>query len=232
MTARDCLASKNLSATREAIALFDGLAGSPYDVARAITQGLQAEDCPRDIRLDEVRLCLSKLPADRLFPTMQPTIQKLTKALLTVESPLTKSELADRADVSARSVRTHLPRLEALGLADVSGAGIRFALPFTTSDERGKDIIPGLATERGPRPIDLAYELAEAISGDAVHDFETPVGAAFFVDGWAEALSRLPLYECWIGLIERLSHQGIDAETTVVRFGKQSDQMEIQEVAA
>ncbi|ADJ14525.1 helix-turn-helix domain-containing protein [Halalkalicoccus jeotgali] len=232
LTARDRLAQKNLSATRESIALFDALAGSPLDAAAAIDYALQSEDRPRDIRLDEVRRALAQLPSDRLLPTMQPTVQKLTKALLTVESPLTQSELAGRADVSSRSVRTHLPRLEALGLADSDEAGIRFALPFPTSDERGSDIVPGIATETGADPVDVLYDLAEAISGEAAHDSEHPVGAAFFSEDWAGALGQFAVYERWIDLAGRLSHRGLEPETRTVRFGRQSDQVAIQEVAA
>lgn len=230
--ARSALARKNLDAARVSVALFHGIAGSVYDITSGIAHSLESETMPREIRLDEVRRVLAHLPDDRLLPTMQPSVRSITKALLTVESPLTKSELADRADVSTRSVRTHLPRLEALGLADVSGAGIRFTLPFATSEERGKDIVPGLATQTGPDPVDALYDLAAAISGEAAHDPETPVGAAFFEADWATALSELPVYDRWIDLAGRLSHRGTDPETTTVRFGKRTQQAALTEATA
>lgn len=229
---RAALASKNLSATRMAISLFHGIAGSVYDVADAITHNLSTEDLPRDVRLDEVRVALAGLPQQRLLPEMKPSIRQITKALLVTESPLTKSELAGRAETSTRSVRDRLPQLEALGLVEISETGIRFTLPFAISEERGRDIVPGLAGSVLTGPVDVLYELAQAIIGDAAHDPAAAIGAAFFAEETIDILRDLPVIGRWVSLAERLSDRGTEPAPSEVRFGPTVEQAALQEVVA
>lgn len=130
--------AKQIEPTREGTALCYALARSPYDVATALAH-LSRESASRSLRLDEARFALSMLAADRLLPDASPTPRAVVAALLDATAPLSRTELADRAGVSTRSLRDHLPTLQAADLVwDVAG-GLRLALPFRTDDERYGD---------------------------------------------------------------------------------------------
>jgi hypothetical protein len=182
---------KNLRPTRAVISLFAALAGTPYDVARAIHNLESETKAPnRELRLDEVRFALSTLAAKRLLPEMsKPALSRTVQTLLVAETPLRQNELADRADVSARSIRKYVERLKAFDFIRETDDGWRFALPFHIDEERGKTILPWFVAtadddqERGQDTL-IRDVLAEAVSDlldvDRYADPDDPVGGALF----------------------------------------------------
>lgn len=139
---RDVLDAKNLDATREAVSVVEAFTASPYDAAEALN-ALGSEDVPREVRVGEVRYALATLPPQRILPDAAPTVSKVVHALLDVERPVSKAELADLAGVSTRSVRTHLDRLVAFDIVHEVDGGFRLAL--STRDERYTDVLPWYA---------------------------------------------------------------------------------------
>ncbi|MFB6298290.1 MAG: hypothetical protein ABEH56_07195, partial [Salinirussus sp.] len=178
---RRLCAAKNMDATRDAVSLLQAFAGSPHDVARAL-QGLGSEDRRREIHPDEVRLALSTLPADRILPDAAPTVSKAVHALLTAAEPLTQAELADRAGISARSLRTHADRLSAFGFVEATEAGYRLALPFRderSADREREDALPWYVKPNRERD-DYRDATEKGVLAEVVyrHDFEGAAGVA------------------------------------------------------
>ena len=103
------LQSKNLRPTREIVSLLHALAGSPYAAARALQQ-LAGEDERRELRPDELRYALGTLEPEQLLSDHPPAVSRIVQTLLTAESRLSQRELADRADVSARTVQNYRNR--------------------------------------------------------------------------------------------------------------------------
>ncbi|HET7323853.1 MAG TPA: hypothetical protein VFJ06_05940 [Halococcus sp.] len=82
----------------------------------------------------------------------KPTLSKVVHTLLVAETPLVKSELAERADVSVRAIRNHTERLAAFDFVRETGEGWRFVLPFHTDEERGETTLPWNAGPTIPAP--------------------------------------------------------------------------------
>lgn len=103
---------KSIRPTRAATSMLGALTGTPYDAAKALHNlGSETKAPGRRVRLDEVRYALSTLDTDRILSAMEkPALSKIVHALLVAETPLVQSELAERAGVSARSIRTHTER--------------------------------------------------------------------------------------------------------------------------
>ncbi len=131
---------KGMRPTRLAIDTLRAITGSPYDVAEALA-ALSKEEY-RDVRLDEVRFAMATLPRDRILVDAYQSIQAMFHALLNADRPLSKSELAEQADVSTRSVRRHADRLTALDLVRSTNAGLRLSMPFRTPEERYANVRP------------------------------------------------------------------------------------------
>lgn len=144
------LGRKRIRPTRDAVSLLDALVGSPFAVARALEQ-LGEESFTREIRPDEVRYALASLEDAELLEDLPPTLGKVVGALLRSGRRLTQSEVADRAGVSTRSVRTHRATLEALDVVDVARDGTpRFALSFADLEDGNRGAYPGFdAGSRG-----------------------------------------------------------------------------------
>jgi DNA-binding transcriptional ArsR family regulator len=155
---RALAATKRLRATRDAVSLFHGLAATPYDAALALGQGLSREAIERDIRPSEVRRALQVLQADGLLANAAPTVRDVVAALLRADCPLSQAELAAQAGRSARSLRTHLPRLEALGLVKATPQGYRLKLSFCADTERHTAVSPRLVAEDLTLARDVLYD--------------------------------------------------------------------------
>lgn len=169
-TVRRLCEAKNMTATREAVSLFQAFTGSPYDAAHAL-QALASEDRHREIHPDEARLALSTLPANRILPDAAPTVSKAVHALLTAENPLTQAELADRADVSPRSIRTHADRLVAFGLVADTDDGYRLALPFREERHGDReDVLPWYAVPNQERD-DYRDATEKGVVAEAVYEY-------------------------------------------------------------
>jgi hypothetical protein len=151
------LERKHMEPDPKATVLLKTFVGSVYDAAMALDR--LAHEGFREIRLDELRFALGHLDADRILPSAPRSVGKIVKALLTATEPLSRTELAERADVSTQSIRNHFPALSALDLVRETDAGLRIALPFTTVEERGEEIAPMAVTEKHSAAQDLVTEL-------------------------------------------------------------------------
>jgi DNA-binding IscR family transcriptional regulator len=163
-TVAQMCSTKSLRATREAVTLFRTFTGDPYAVSEAL-HWLGAEDNPREIRLDDVRVALSRLDADRLLPDAAPTVSEVLSVLLRTTSPLTQSELAEEADVSTRSLRRHMGPLVALDLVREVDDGFRLSLP-DSDDERGQRIVPEPVDDGIMTLTDLLFDVGLALVED------------------------------------------------------------------
>ncbi|MDG5821700.1 HTH domain-containing protein [Natronococcus sp. A-GB7] len=160
-TATRILQSKNLQPTRETVSLLHALAGSPYAAARALQQ-LATEDDRRELRPDELRYALGTLEPAQLLSDLPPTVGQIVHTLLTAESRLSQRKLADRADVSARTIRNYRDRLEALDLIRVDESGYRLALSFQTTTVRREPVVPAVL-EKNQTLLDAADALLGTI---------------------------------------------------------------------
>jgi len=177
------LSSKNLRQTRDAVALCRSLAGSPYDVARALQQ-LDTEEDARDVRPDEIRYALATLSAERCVPPLPPTVGAIVSALLAAEKRLTQTALSERAGVSTESIRRHRDRLASLGLLDHGERGYRLSLSFRTREERRSPVTPDVVGGRFIMAVDSL--LVDALPPERYADPEDPVGQVLFApqDPW------------------------------------------------
>jgi len=167
-TVRSMCRAKSLEATREAVSLFGAFARTPYDITQAIHQGLKREnqsgEVGRQIRVAEVRRALATLPADRLLnDEATPGVRAMTKVLLDTENPLTRSELADRADISTQTVRNHLDVLLSSGIAKERSGKVRLSLSFNTDEERHSDRIPLFMHDEKTLARDIIFEVFESL---------------------------------------------------------------------
>ncbi|WP_273837794.1 hypothetical protein [Halococcus sp. PRR34] len=182
---------KSIRPTRAATSMLAALTGTPYDAARALHNlGSETKAPGRKLRLDEVRYGLSALEPTRLLSEMgKPALSRIVHALLVAQTPLVQSELADRAGVSSRSIRTYTDRLAAFDFIQQTEAGWRFTLPFHTDEERGEGILPEfVATDTNPTATGTFARdvLAGAVHGlldpDRYADPGDPIGGALFGD--------------------------------------------------
>jgi hypothetical protein len=183
---------KAIRPTRASTSVLAALTGSPYATAEALHNlGSETKAPNREIRLDEVRFALSTLEPSKLLPEMsKPALSKIVHALLTVGTPLVQSELADRADVSARSVRNYTERLAVFDFVRKTDAGWRFVLPFLTDEERGDTILPWFVATSDDDEQEQDT-LVRDVLAEAVHDLldpgryadpDDPVAGALFVE--------------------------------------------------
>jgi DNA-binding transcriptional ArsR family regulator len=232
-TIRQVLRKKNMDPTREAVSFLQALTGSPYDAARAIGKGLRKESKWRTIRLDEVRVALSQLDHRDLLPESDyPALQKILQALLRTARSVTKSELAELADVSSDSVTEHIDSLVATGLVREEGGQYRFELPFAIDEERGAEIVPWYVTADGHRGSlqaildDIATELVDDPSrfGDA-DDVAYRAG----LGDLDAVLKEWPWIEEVLdaALVLAADVEEDPPETTTVTFGRETPQMTI-----
>jgi hypothetical protein len=182
---------KSIRPTRAATSMLAALTGTPYDAARALHNlGSETKAPERTLRLDEVRYGLSALEPTCLLSEMgKPALSKIVHALLVAETPLVQSDLAERADISARSIRTYTDRLAAFDFIQQTDAGWRFALPFHTEEERGEGILPAfVATDDDSTPTTtfardvLAEAIYDLLDPDRYADPNDPIGGALFAD--------------------------------------------------
>lgn len=223
---------KHLKKTREAVTLCRTLVSDPWAVASALNR-LDSESKPRAIRLDEVRVALSRLEPEQLLPEATPTVSKAVAALLRSARPLSKTELAEKADVSARSLRTagNLDALVALDLVRETDDGkYRFALPFATDDERGDQTSPTHVEDEHVTARDLLYDVVLAIVGDPARtgDPNDPLGEPFFGPGLGvEPLQQeLSWIDPWIRVVRLLCGNPPSTDMTVT-FGASIEQTAI-----
>jgi hypothetical protein len=199
---------KSIRPTRAATSMLAALTGTPYDAARALHNLATETKAPgRTLCLDEVRYGLSALEPTRLLSEMsKPALSKTVNALLVATTPLVQSELAERAGVSARSIRTHTERLAAFDFVRETDAGWRFVLPLRGDgehDERGDDVLPWFVATSDEDDEQEQDSFVRDVLAEVVHDLlppdryadpDDPIAGALF----AEPGERIPaLQEAW-----------------------------------
>ena len=232
--ARMCRA-KNIRPTREGVSIIQAFAGSVYDAARALNW-LSPENDRRELRLDEARYALSHLEGDRILTDAKPTVSKIVSALLGAHDQLTQSELAERADVSARSIQRHRDRLEALDLIDIDEDGYRLNLPFTTDAERGASILPDPVTDDHSDAREPLFDLVLAEIGTdqagRLGDPDDPLGVAFYwppdYDG---IVDEIPDLDPWIDIARALCGTAQPTQATA-QLGADVEQASLQDAAS
>ncbi|KOX94245.1 hypothetical protein AMR74_16155 [Halorubrum tropicale] len=143
------LDEKNLLVTSEAVSVLHGLCRSPLAVTNGVAESLEPEDETRHIRSAELRRIIAALSPEQVLRDASSTPRKALVALAGAGEPVNQSELADLADVSARSLRDHLPDLVDAGIVAATESGYRLQLSFEETDrddgelpERYQDIYP------------------------------------------------------------------------------------------
>jgi len=228
------LATKGIRATPEAVTLFQALAGDVYAVTEAI-RWLGKEEDPRTVRLDEVRVSLAALEADRLLPDAPPSVSKAVGALLRSSRPLSREALADEAGISTRSLRRHLEALLALDLVRETEAGYRLALPF--DDERGASIAPEAVTDDSVTLEDLVFEVTLALlpidEAGRLGDPDDPLGGPFFGPGFDPGPLQVAFPDAnpWFEVAKTLCNAPLSSGSAV-EFGASIEQTSIQEQPA
>lgn len=181
---------KDLKATPEAVSFLQATVTDLYAIPTALIRLTQSTVGPRTLRLDELRYALTTLPTTRLLKNCPPTAKQIFAALLTAQSPLTRTEIATQADISSRSVTRHLDALVETGLVRPSPSKAENAttqytvcLPQSASDSRttAHNIFPD--TDTASRVDEHLFDVVcQVISTDQTGrliDPTDPLGAAF-----------------------------------------------------
>lgn len=183
---RRVLSRKGIRTTTAAVSVLHTLVATPHDVARVLHRRLSSEDS-REIRPDELRTALRGLDATALLPTLGEADRqtnsagKIAAALLEADEPLTKAELAERADVSKKTVYNYRDRLEALGVLVVTDEGYRLALSFPTSEERETPVWPAFVDRTFTEAVDAL--LVDDLPASRYGDPDDPIGGLLFWNG-------------------------------------------------
>jgi DNA-binding NarL/FixJ family response regulator len=229
-TATRILHPKNLRPTREIVSLLHALAGSPYAAARALQQ-LADENDREELRPDELRYVLGMLGPEQLLSDLTPAAGRIVQTLLTAESRLSQRELADRADVSTRTVRNYRDRLQALDLIRVDENGYRLALSFQTATER-HDPVVSTVLEKNQTLLDAADSLLGTILLPSRYaDPGDPLGSTLF---WPPDPSRLlehPTVGPWMRLAAALSAPELVEGSQAIQMGSPLKQQPLSHTA-
>ncbi|SIS20893.1 DUF5817 domain-containing protein [Natronorubrum thiooxidans] len=200
------LEQKNIATTHQAVSVLYGLVATPHDVAHVLNTRLEPEDHRREIRPDELRVALRGLDPTALVPELPRSVGKIIAALLAASEPLAQKIVADRADVSARTVRNHADKLAAFDIVRIGAAGYRLALSFPTASERKQPVAPATTTETASLLLDAVDPLLVSTLPPARYgDPSDPIGGVLFEpqDPWA--LLEIDAYAPWIEIAGRLT---------------------------
>lgn len=220
------LRQKNLRPTREAVSLIRALVGSPYDAARALFQ-LDTEDQLRQLRSHDVRYALATLSVNRILPNHAPTLGAAVSTLLSATIPLSSSELADRADVSTRSVRNHRETLTALGLIIEADGKWRLDLSFNTVEERRSNQYPTPIVDDLTTLKDLIMAVATTVTDSRrISDSDDPLYRELLWDGDPWNLRDDEDVGPWIATLAALvdCDRPPDEFETIIEMGPSIDQ--------
>ncbi|ELY58842.1 hypothetical protein C492_11530 [Natronococcus jeotgali DSM 18795] len=218
------LSRKRIRTTTEAVSMVHALVATPHAAASVLHRHLSSEDESREVRADELRMALSELDVTALLPTIgnerrTNSAGKIVAALLVADEPLSKTELAARADVTEKTIYNYREKLEALGLLVTNEDGYRLALSFATSAGRQNEMWPSTLGDTFSGAIDSL--LVKTLPPDRYGDPEDPVGGLLF---WTDEppnpweLLEHAEYAPWAELARRLanSERARPAEQTVL----------------
>jgi len=197
------LSMKNIRPTRETVSLFYALVESPHDLAYGLQNRLIGEDTPRELRPDEARKALAAVSHEALCPDLAPSVGKILVTLLEAERPLCKGELAERSDVSKKTVDRYKEKLEALGLLLTEDNEYRLALSFPEKSERRNSVLPELVTRSDAwgATLDVVDELlVSSLPADRYADPNDPVGGVLWYPQEPLALLDHSEFGPWIEL--------------------------------
>jgi hypothetical protein len=96
---------------------------SPYALAEALLSIGKARSPTASLTPGDLAAGLAQLPAERLFPSLLPTMQKAVKTLLVADEPLGRSAIIERAGISEASYDRNVDELTALGMVESVGNG-------------------------------------------------------------------------------------------------------------
>ncbi|WP_339105905.1 HTH domain-containing protein [Haloterrigena salinisoli] len=189
------------------------------------------EDEHRELRLDELRYALGTLEPEQLLADLPPAVGRIIHTLLTTESRISQRELADQANVSARTIRNYHGRLEALDLVRVDESGYRLALSFRTATERREPVVPtGLEESQTLRNAADAL-LDILLPPDRYGDPDDPIGSVLF---WPPDPIRLldhPRVGLWLQLAAALTATGSTENNRAVQMGPPLKQQALHRVS-
>ena len=183
---------------------------SPYALAEAFLSMAKARSPADSLTTGDVAHGLTQLPAERLVPSLPPTMQKALKALLVADEPLGASEIIERAGISERSYSRNIEELAALGMVESLGNGghkkwqawvIPWWSPFAGVDAPRTAENDENAVTPPSRWDDVLYEIALDLGCDP--DYELFAGS---IDT-DEVFAALPTLKRWRGFIE--AHYGL-----------------------
>jgi len=191
---------KNLDDTRGAVSVLQAIAGDPLTAAAALGH-LGQEDNKRDLDIYEVRSGLQRalmtgaIDESHILPDLGGSgnvVSDVAAALLDATKPLSKSEVADHADVTPTAM-DYAPNqeawdfLEAAGLLEREDLGCgkatlwRLRLPFESEryeDERVTPLLDATKTDSHLSEPRLSDEFGEAmyrLADDIGHEFDQQV---------------------------------------------------------
>ncbi|GAA0471530.1 plasmid replication protein RepH [Halococcus dombrowskii] len=197
---------------------------SPYALAEALLAIARPRTPSPALSPTDVAYGLTQLPADRLMPTLPPTMQKVLKTLLVADDPLGRATIIERAGISAASYDRNIDELAALGMVEATGNGGHrkwraWIIPWwstLTDDKQPRTTDEERTIARMIRWDDVCYEIATELDIDPDYElFATPVDRD-------EVFAALPALDRWRGFI--LAHS--DAGDTIPAPATTSDTAE------
>jgi hypothetical protein len=158
--------------TRQITRLLMGVLGhdpwkaSPYAIAQALLS--LGKSNGTELGTYDVRYALSTLPADRLFPELAPSAQKMVKVLLEADQPLTPGEIRDHADISESSYDRYIDVLETVGVLCHTEGQWQAVIEPWWAPESSREQPDSDTTPESARPWadDMLFEMALALEGD------------------------------------------------------------------
>ncbi|ELY55607.1 hypothetical protein C491_15602 [Natronococcus amylolyticus DSM 10524] len=153
-----------------------------------------------------------------------PAVGRIVQTLLTAESRLSQRELAERADVSTRTVRNYRDRLEALDLISIDENGYRLTLSFQTTTERREPVAPAVL-EESQTLLDAADALLETIlPPDRYGDPDDPLGNVLFWPPDPLRVLEHPMVGSWLRLAAALTATEPTEGSRAVQMGSSLEQ--------
>ncbi|ELY55598.1 hypothetical protein C491_15547 [Natronococcus amylolyticus DSM 10524] len=166
-----------------------------------------------------------------MLSDLSPTVGQIVQTLLTAEDRLSQRELADRADVSTRTIRNYRDRLEALDLICVGENGYRLALSFQTTTERRDPVVPAVLRE-SQTLLEVADRLLETIlPPDRYSDPDDPLGSVLFWPPNPLRLLEHPMVGSWMQLAATLTATKSVEDNRAVQIGPPLEQQSLSRAA-